>query len=176
MSTLMTPRGTRPVAGPSPADNTAWNVLFASFAAVLAVGIAYLTWYNFAPFFMARADANASGPVTISIVSDDGKTVYASEKFSGLTTGWKKFETVLKTGGVTPSTKAHFAITLDRPGTIWLGMVSLFPPTWNDRPNGLRKDLMQMMVDMNPKFLRFPGGNYVEGDTIETRFGDVIRL
>jgi alpha-N-arabinofuranosidase len=34
----------------------------------------------------------------------------------------------------------------------------------------LRKDLMQMLVDLNPKFLRFPGGNYVEGDTIETRF------
>ncbi len=49
-------------------------------------------------------------------------------------------------------------------------MVSLFPPTWNDQPNGFRKDLMQMLVDLNPKFLRFPGGNYVEGDTVETRF------
>jgi alpha-N-arabinofuranosidase len=29
---------------------------------------------------------------------------------------------------------------------------------------------MQMLVDLNPKFLRFPGGNYVEGDTVETRF------
>ncbi len=46
-------------------------------------------------------------------------------------------------------------------------MVSLFPPTWNNQPNGFRKDLMQMLVDLNPKFLRFPGGNYVEGDTIE---------
>ena len=27
-----------------------------------------------------------------------------------------------------------------------------------------------MMADMKPKFLRFPGGNYLEGDTIETRF------
>jgi alpha-N-arabinofuranosidase len=34
----------------------------------------------------------------------------------------------------------------------------------------LRKDLMQMLVDLNPKFLRFPGGNYLEGDTLETRF------
>jgi alpha-L-arabinofuranosidase len=51
-----------------------------------------------------------------------------------------------------------------------LGLVSLFPPTWNDRPNGLRKDIMQLLVDMNPKFLRFPGGNYVEGNKIEDRF------
>jgi alpha-L-arabinofuranosidase len=118
----------------------------------------------------ARAEANFSGPVTVAIVSDDGKTVYASKKFSGLTANWKKFEVTLATGKVEPTTKARFVITLDRPGTIWLGLVSLFPPTWNDRPNGLRKDLMQMLVNMNPKFLRFPGGNYVEGDTIETRF------
>ena len=118
---------------------------------------------------LARADGNFSGPVTVSIVGDDGK-VYASEKFSKLTTAWKKFQVTLKTGSVAPTTKAHLAITMDRPGTVWLGLVSLFPPTWNNRPNGLRKDLMQMMVDMNPKFLRFPGGNYVEGDTIETRF------
>jgi alpha-L-arabinofuranosidase len=119
---------------------------------------------------LARADSNFSGPVTVSIVSDDGRTVYATERFSGLTTDWKKFEVTLKTGRVTPTAKAHFAITLDQPGTVWFGLVSLFPPTWNDQPNGFRKDLMQMLVDLNPKFLRFPGGNYVEGDTVETRF------
>ena len=119
---------------------------------------------------LARADANFSGPLMVAIVSDDGKTVYASAKSSRLSADWKKLELTLKTGGVTPTTKAHFAVTMDKPGTVWFGMVSLFPPTWNDQPNGFRKDIMQMMVDMNPKFLRFPGGNYVEGDTIETRF------
>ena len=118
----------------------------------------------------AKVAPDCSGPVTLSIVSDDGKTVYATEKVSGLTTEWKKIEATLKTGRVTPTAKAHFTIMLDRPGTVWLGLVSLFPPTMNDRPNGLRKDLMQMLVDLKPKFLRFPGGNYVEGDTVETRF------
>jgi alpha-N-arabinofuranosidase len=119
---------------------------------------------------LAKADSNFSGTVTVSIVSDDGRTVYATEKFSGLAPEWKRFEVILKTGRVAPTAKAHFVITLDQTGTVWFGLVSLFPPTWNDRPNGLRKDLMQMLVDLNPKFLRFPGGNYVEGDTIETRF------
>jgi alpha-N-arabinofuranosidase len=118
----------------------------------------------------ARADSNLSGPIAVSIVSDDGRTVYAKGKFSGLTTQWKNFELTLKTAGETPTAKARFDITLDQPGTVWFGLVSLFQPTWNDRPNGLRKDLMQMLVDLNPKFLRFPGGNYVEGDTVETRF------
>lgn len=119
---------------------------------------------------IARADSNFSGPLTVSIVSDDGKKVFATEKFSGLTTDWKKFEVTLKTGNVASTTKTHFTITLAQPGTVWLGMVSLFPPTWHDEPNGFRKDLMQMLVDLNPKFLRFPGGNYLEGDTAETRF------
>jgi alpha-N-arabinofuranosidase len=119
---------------------------------------------------LARSEAGFTGPVTISIVGDDGRVVYATGKFTGLTTDWKKFELSLKTGRVDPTTKAHFVITLDQPGTVWLGMVSLFPPTWNGQPNGFRKDLLQMLVDLNPKFLRFPGGNYVEGDTIETRF------
>src|ERR1035437_2776829 len=119
---------------------------------------------------VAKADSNFSGTVTVSIASDDGRTIYATEKISNLTTDWNKFEVTLKTGKVAPTTKARFIITLDRPGTVWLGLVSLFPPTCNDQPNGFRKDLMQMLVDLNPKFLRFPGGNYVEGDTVETRF------
>ncbi len=119
---------------------------------------------------LAKAEPGFTGPLTVSITSEDGSVVYASKSFSGLGPDWRKCEVPLKTGKVTPTTKARFAITLDRPGTVRLAFVSLFPPTWNDRPNGLRKDLMQMLVDMNPRFLRFPGGNYVEGDTIETRF------
>jgi alpha-N-arabinofuranosidase len=119
---------------------------------------------------LARAEHGFTGPITVSIGSEDGRKVYASEIFSGLTADWKRFELTLRTGRVAPTAKARFAITLDRPGTVWFGLVSLFPPTWNDRPNGLRKDLMQMLVDLHPQFLRFPGGNYVEGDTIATRF------
>ncbi|MEY4918181.1 MAG: hypothetical protein RL616_2094 [Verrucomicrobiota bacterium] len=119
---------------------------------------------------LANVEKDFSGSVIVSIVSSDGKTVFASEKISGLATGWKKYSVTLKTGKVEPTAKARLVISLDQPGTVWLTFVSLFPPTWNDQPNGFRKDLMQMLVDLNPKFLRFPGGNYLEGQTIETRF------
>jgi alpha-L-arabinofuranosidase len=111
-----------------------------------------------------------SGSVTVAIVSDDGKMVFASKRITDLCDGWKKYSFTLKTGAVKPTAKARLVISLDQPGTFWLTFVSLFPPTWNDQPNGFRKDLMQMLVDLNPKFLRFPGGNYLEGQTIETRF------
>lgn len=133
-------------------------------------GVAVQPRTSYHASILVRADSNFSGSVTVSIVSNDGRAVYATGQFAGITTEWKKFELTLKTGKVATTAEARFVITLDQPGTIWLGMVSLFPPTWNDRPNGLRKDLMQMLVDLNPKFLRFPGGNYVEGDTVETRF------
>ncbi len=96
--------------------------------------------------------------------------MYASGKISGLGSKWNRYEVTLRTGQLVPTAKARFRITLDQPGTVWLGLVSLFPTTWNNRANGFRKDLMQMLVDLNPKFLRFPGGNYLEGNTIETRF------
>jgi alpha-N-arabinofuranosidase len=51
-----------------------------------------------------------------------------------------------------------------------LQLVSLFPPTFQNRPNGNRADFMEMMASMHPNFLRMPGGNYLEGDTIQERF------
>lgn len=118
----------------------------------------------------AKAEKGFTGPLTISIVSDDGSVVFASEQIAGISSDWKKFQVTLKTRKTSPTSQARFTLTLDRPGTVWLGLVSLFPPTWNDRPNGLRKDLMQMLVDLHPQFLRFPGGNYVEGNHVEDRF------
>ena len=55
-------------------------------------------------------------------------------------------------------------------GSLWLSLVSLFPPTYLDRPNGFRPDLMEKLAGMQPGFLRFPGGNYVEGNDWENRY------
>ena len=120
--------------------------------------------------FYAKAAPGFTGPVTVSIQSDDGRTTYATKTISGLTAAWKQYEFTLQTGRVTATTKARYLLTVDRPGTIWFSLVSLFPPTFKDQRNGFRPDIMQMMVDMKPKFLRFPGGNYLEGDQIADRF------
>ncbi len=119
--------------------------------------------------FYARGE-NFSGPLTLSIESNDGKTVFASAKVSKITGDWKKYEVTLKTKNVAPSKENRFVLKTSRPGTIWFQNVSLFPPTYHNRPNGSRPDIMQLMADMQPKFLRFPGGNYVEGNTIPERF------
>jgi alpha-N-arabinofuranosidase len=53
---------------------------------------------------------------------------------------------------------------------VWFDLVSLFPPTYHDRPFGNRIDLMDKLAAMHPKFLRLPGGNYLEGNHISERF------
>jgi len=120
--------------------------------------------------FYARAASGFTGPVRLALQSEDGATTFAEAKVSRLTGEWREYTATLKTGDVNPTAQARLTLTVDRPGTVWLSLVSLFPPTWKNRANGLRPDLMQMLVDLKPGFLRFPGGNYLEGNTIATRF------
>ncbi len=67
--------------------------------------------------------------------------------------------------------KAKFSISIQGKGTIDLDMVSLFPSdTWKNRPQGLRADMVQMLADMKPGFIRFPGGCIVEGMDLANRY------
>jgi alpha-N-arabinofuranosidase len=120
--------------------------------------------------FYARIAAGGPDALTVSLSSPDRSVVYASGMVSGVGNTWAKHELVLTTGAVTPTANARFVISLEAPGTAYFTLVSLFPPTWNNQPNGFRRDLMQMMIDMKPKFLRFPGGNYLEGGSLAQRF------
>ncbi len=120
--------------------------------------------------FYAKAAPGFGGPVTVSIQSTDGKTSYASGTVAGLTGTWKQYELTLTDRQRRAARQARYVLGVDRPGTVWFSLVSLFPPTFKNQPNGFRADIMQMLVDMKPKFLRFPGGNYLEGDQIADRF------
>ncbi len=120
--------------------------------------------------FYAKAAPGVSGSLTLAIESADGATIYAKATSGNLAGDWKQYTVTLTTGKVAPTLNTRLTLRRERAGTVWLGLVSLFPPTWKNRPNGLRPDLMQMLVDMKPAFLRFPGGNYLEGGRIEERF------
>jgi alpha-L-arabinofuranosidase len=67
----------------------------------------------------------------------------------------------------TPNSNNSFAITMDAAEvaghTFYISLVSLFPETFKSRQNGLRKDLAEAYYAMKPRFLRFPGGNNMEG-------------
>jgi alpha-N-arabinofuranosidase len=120
--------------------------------------------------FYAKADSPSIGPVKISIVSNETGEAVASATVPSISTDWKQYSATLKTGAVSVSAANHLVLSVQSPGTFWLDLVSLFPPTYKDREHGFRIDLMEKMAAMNPQFLRFPGGNYLEGDHIAQRF------
>jgi alpha-L-arabinofuranosidase len=120
--------------------------------------------------FYAKSSVNYYGPLTASLQSADGTQTFASATTPALSAGWRKYTLTLKTGQAGPSADNRFVLMGHGVGTIWLTQVSLMPPTYHNRPNGSRIDLMQKLAAMHPAFLRMPGGNYLEGNTIAERF------
>ena len=115
--------------------------------------------------FYAKSDGNP-GPVSARIISDKTGAVIAEAHVS-VAGSWKKYEFTLTTGEVAPSETNHFELTVAHPGTLWLQLASLMPPTYDNTPNGNRIDLMEKLAGLHPHFLRLPGGNYLEGNTLK---------
>jgi alpha-N-arabinofuranosidase len=83
--------------------------------------------------------------------------------------GWQKYTASIS--ALKADAHASLNIWFENTGKVDLDMVSLFPEdTWKGRPGGLRADLVQMLADLKPGFLRFPGGCIVEGRELETRY------
>ncbi len=109
----------------------------------------------------AKALDGKPGKLTARLVSKDG-TDLGSVELTGKVKGkWQKMEAKLVATG--SDEQAHFELTAENPCRLALDVVSLFPPTYKNRPNGMRPQLAEMLAAMKPKFMRFPGGCYVEG-------------
>ncbi len=115
--------------------------------------------------------AKGAHSLEASLESVDGSTTYAHASVLDMSSPvWLKYTVDLNTSaGIMPTKDARLVL---RPtgGDFQLSMASLMGPTYNNRPNGSRPDLMQLLVDMKPQFLRFPGGNYLEGNIFRERF------
>jgi alpha-N-arabinofuranosidase len=95
-------------------------------------------------------------PLGETVIIPEGKT-------------WKNYKTQLTANKT--ELKAKLKITFEGIGKIDLDMISLFPEdTWKGRKKGLRKDIVELLDELNPGFLRFPGGCIVEGRTLERRY------
>ncbi len=120
--------------------------------------------------FSVLASQHQGGNVTLRLefVDDKGNSLgQAQLKPEGAE--WKKYTVQITATRTEPRAKLN--IWFDGTGTVDLDMVSLFPlDTWKQRPNGLRADLVQLLADLKPGFLRFPGGCIVEGRDLATRY------
>lgn len=108
------------------------------------------------------AKGNYKGNIRARLRGAETDEVYAETKIKGKLNGtWKKYTATLTSQE--DDAKAQFEIAFDGCGEIALDMVSLFPPTFKNRENGCRPDLAEMLEGLHPKFMRFPGGCFVEG-------------
>lgn len=78
---------------------------------------------------------------------------------------WAHFELQLDPAVTDPG--GRLELTLEGPGQVDLDAVSLMPVAAR---HGFRPDLMRLLADMKPGFVRFPGGCVVEGHDLANRY------
>ena len=129
------------------------------------IGVQEGKQYNFS-VLVRKTSGNVV--LKVNLVGSNDKQI-GSAPVENLTDKWTK-KTVSLTAAATDA-KAHLELSFEGKGNVDVDMISLFPKdTWKSRPNGLRADLVQMLADLKPGFLRFPGGCIVEGRELATRY------
>lgn len=117
-------------------------------------------------YFGKRWGARTSGslPLNVRLESADGQ-VLAQTTFDISQSEWQRFSATLTASRSEPS--ARLVLTAKVAGGLGLDEVSLFPQkTFRNRRNGLRADLAQVIADLKPRFIRFPGGCLVHGNGV----------
>ena len=113
--------------------------------------------------------ANYKGSITARLTDGETGRTLGSVDFNGKPLkDWTELTATLTSNGTTG--KGQLQLVFDKAGTVLIDYVSLFPhATFKGRKNGQRADVAQMLVDLHPKFMRWPGGCIVEGATYENR-------
>ncbi len=121
-----------------------------------------------------RHKSTAPLPLLARLEAGDG-TVLAEVPLEIAAAEWTRFSATF-----TPSASnddARLVLVARERGGLALDEVSLFPEkTFKGRKNGLRADLAQVIADLKPRFVRFPGGCLVHGNGIPNfyRWKDTI--
>ncbi|CAK7340313.1 unnamed protein product [Dovyalis caffra] len=106
--------------------------------------------------------------VSVSLTSSDGlQTLATASIVDSDVSNWTKAEVLLEAKGTNPNSRLQ--LTTSRKGVIWFDQVSAMPlDTY--KGHGFRSELIEMLADIKPQFLRFPGGCFVEGEWLRNAF------
>ena len=116
-------------------------------------------------FSMFVRNIDGKKDFTIQLV-DSNRVVIAKATLKTQGEAWQRYETVLTARQTCD--KARLAVIGQKDTKAGIDIVSLFPQaTFKNRKNGLRKDLAQVIADLKPKFIRFPGGCMSHGQGLE---------
>ncbi|KAK8013914.1 alpha-n-arabinofuranosidase A [Apiospora arundinis] len=110
------------------------------------------------------------GSFTASLQSNLTGEVFGSTEIKAKTSSseWVEHEFKLTPTKDAPNSNNTFSLTFDaagaKDGSLDFNLISLFPPTYKGRKNGLRIDLAEAIKGFHPTLLRIPGGNMLEGN------------
>ena len=105
------------------------------------------------------------GPVEVTLEAY-GKPALAHARIDGVGADWRTFAATLEANDDDP--QARLAIRMAGGGDMYVDCVSLMPA---DAVCGIfRRDLMDRLAALKPSFVRFPGGCWVEGDTMKDAY------
>ncbi len=122
--------------------------------------------YHFS--LLARIQTGPSMKIRLELIGGEGAVIGSAEVVPG-PGDWKRYQVDFTS--VEGDPKAKMVLWFEGVGALDLDMISLFPDdTWKNRQGGLRSDLVQLLADLKPGFLRFPGGCIVEGYELATRY------
>ncbi|ADQ18174.1 alpha-L-arabinofuranosidase domain protein [Leadbetterella byssophila DSM 17132] len=122
--------------------------------------------YDFSILYRVK---KGNAQVHVELLNDKKAVVgqISSRSLSG--SEWQKLEMNLVSAETV--LKGKMAIWFSGEGELDVDMISLFPTdTWKGRKGGMRADMVQMLADMKPGFIRFPGGCIVEGFDLDNRY------
>ncbi|KAI0354496.1 glycoside hydrolase [Trametes cingulata] len=131
--------------------------------------------YKASLYFRFPAASSFSGTLTLGLQTNSGKVLAEnSTQISGTSTDWTQVNLELRPTASASDVNNTFFVMVDGEAaggqTINFAMFSLFPPTFKNRPNGMRIDLAETLAEMKPSFFRFPGGNNLEGFLAQLRW------
>jgi alpha-L-arabinofuranosidase len=120
--------------------------------------------------FSVFARQSGAAPVALQVVlRDTAGRVLEQARVDGIGPAWARHAVTIAPART--HNNARLAVLVEGRGAADIDVVSLFPQrTFKNRPNGLRADLAQLLADMRPGFLRFPGGCIVEGRYLDGRY------
>ncbi len=130
------------------------------------IGIHSGKQYDFS--ITAKAGNTANVKLKIQLLNSSGKII-GTTVIEQFTNTWRKYSAAITS--TDSAQKGKLNIVFEGEGIIDIDIVSLFPhDTWKGRSGGLRNDIAQMIADLKPGFIRFPGGCIVEGRDIMNRY------
>jgi alpha-L-arabinofuranosidase len=119
-------------------------------------------------FYVTAKTKTPNISLKIDLLSADDQSL-GSATLTNIGQDWKEYKVTIKCNA--NADKGKLAISFIGEGSIDADMISLFPQnTWKNREKGLRNDLVKVLDELKPGFLRFPGGCIVEGRDLLNRY------